>query len=93
MMHPVKQESNSQLEYPPAWGEQASYTGHPCEYTSEEDLEEEPEKQVEVPKRTGKRGRPPSATSKAAAKRKGTQSNYTPKYFNCGTKVYIWLNI
>lgn len=71
MMHQVKQESNSsQLDY--SWEPQSySNFSNPDEYTSEEDPDEEPEKPVVVQRRTGKRGRPPSTTSKAAAKRKG----------------------
>lgn len=75
MMHQVKQESNSRMEYP-AWEPPSYEYTHPEEYTSEEDVDEEPAKEIEPPRRTGKRGRPPSTTSKAAAKRKGTQSNY-----------------
>jgi hypothetical protein len=87
MMHLVKQESNSQVDYPACEPPSYNYT-HREEYTSEEDPDEEPEKQVEVPRRTGKRGRPPSSTSKAAAKRKGTKSNYRIKVFKTQNSLH-----
>ncbi|XP_059481529.1 ETS-related transcription factor Elf-3-like isoform X2 [Neocloeon triangulifer] len=69
MLHEVKQESSSQMDYP--WAQQG-YSYKDDEYTSEDDAEdfEQEKPAVQVPRRTGKRGRPPSIMSKAKRREK-----------------------
>ncbi|CAB3377605.1 Hypothetical predicted protein [Cloeon dipterum] len=69
MMHEVKQESSSQLDYP--W-EQSYYKEEDLSTDGEaEEFEKQEKPQVQqAPRRTGKRGRPPSILTKAKRREK-----------------------